>query len=150
MLVGVEIGLSHEVLRGGAQALGQDLGVEAPRQLEDEVNLHIEVVQPATAEVPFGERKVGDRVKHFGVRVHDPVVVAEIIPKQHSFGRQLVGERSARIGFGPTEVERIICVALEEAQVGENLRQLGARLKHQQVEGNVQVESFRMRSALST
>src|ERR1039458_9338523 len=81
-LVGIQVRLLDEGAHGAAQRLGQHLGMEAPQQLEVEVYLHVEVVQPEVAEVAVEEGVVGDLVEGLAARIAKPVVETEVVAQQ--------------------------------------------------------------------
>src|SRR5579864_2710215 len=138
--VGVKVCLFDEIPDCGAQRLGEQLGVEAPQELEIEIDLHIEVVKAEVAEIAVEESVVGDLMESLRMRIQKTVIVTEGIPEEALFAQQLAFQPGAGIRFGAAEIEGILDVPLHEAEVDQDVAKHGVGLEHEQVVGYVHVE----------
>src|SRR5271165_2698662 len=114
--------------------------MEPAQQLEAKVNLHVEIMKSIIAEIAIKERVVGDLVKCLGLRVFQAIVKAEVIAQKPPFGHELRVQTGSGVGFGATEIERVLDVPFHESEVQQDVVQNGVGLEHQQIVGDMHVE----------
>ena len=120
-LVSVKVSLFDEISDCGAQRLGEEFGVEAPQELEVEVDLHIEVMEAEVAEIAVEEGVVGDLMKSFRAGIQKAVIVTEGVTEETPFAQQLAFQSGAGIRFRTAEIEGILGVSLHEAEVDQDV-----------------------------
>src|SRR5271165_6082725 len=114
--------------------------MEPAQQLEAKVNLHVEIMKSIIAEIAIKERVVGDLVKCLGLGVFQAIVKAEVIAQKPPFGNEFRLQPGSGVGFGTTEIERVLDVPFHESEVDQDVVQNRVGLEHEQVVGDMDVK----------